>query len=168
MFLISFLYQTTTSIRTRRWLTCCFLSLSYIKPQLNVDGGEGLGVVSYLFPISNHNLPHWYHWLPLVVSYLFPISNHNGKGFKVVSQLLFLISFLYQTTTFIGSIITNSQLFLISFLYQTTTAGASCLAVWALFLISFLYQTTTLLQYAHILFGCFLSLSYIKPQPFQI
>ena len=34
-------------------------------------------VVSYLFPISNHNVRFSLVVQPEVVSYLFPISNHN-------------------------------------------------------------------------------------------
>ena len=39
-----------------------------------------LFVVSYLFPISNHNQVWDYLVADAVVSYLFPISNHNRGG----------------------------------------------------------------------------------------
>ena len=104
-----------------KYTICCFLSLSYIKPQPPQSCRRAAGVVSYLFPISNHNCHvdglHGVH----VVSYLFPISNHNPMVDAPLVKVLFLISFLYQTTT---------------------ASGASVRAR-----------------------RCFLSLSYIKPQP---
>ena len=60
----------------------CFLSRIYIKPQLVNIAFKGISVVSYLVSTSNHNL------MPAVVQ----------------SELLFLISYLHQTTTGRGQI----------------------------------------------------------------
>ncbi len=77
MFLISYLHQTTTGY-TCKDITCgCFLSRIYIKPQqlIQRDGNY------------------------LVVSYLVSTSNHNGSPNTTKDYVLFLISYLHQTTT---------------------------------------------------------------------
>ena len=77
LYLISFLYQTTTRGRGQHEALCCILSLSYIKPQPVFRTAFRKNVVSYLFPISNHNFDRLRVFKDSVVSYLFPISNHN-------------------------------------------------------------------------------------------
>ena len=82
LYLISFLYQTTTLVVVTSLTDCCILSLSYIKPQQIIQ-----------------NIYNFY-----VVSYLFPISNHNYINYLLSLQRLYLISFLYQTTTIVKEI----------------------------------------------------------------
>ena len=57
------------------------------------------------------------------------------------------------------------KLYLISFLYQTTTMRLLFGSGSSLYLISFLYQTTTVNWCFEVADRCILSLSYIKPQP---
>ncbi len=121
LFLISFLYQTTTGVPYARTLTCCFLSLSYIKPQ--PSSGRPPTVPSCFLSLSYIKPQHAGRasGQAQVVSYLFPISNHNRMLCTNAQRLLFLISFLYQTTTRRRRGSVQRMLFLISFLYQTTT-----------------------------------------------
>ena len=100
LYLILFLYQTTTvADAVHLLLGCilfcsyikpqplprntlkqqsCILFCSYIKPQLATMSSPSPLVVSYSVPISNHNLLlHLIH-LFQVVSYSVPISNHNS------------------------------------------------------------------------------------------
>ena len=59
-------------------------------------------VVSYSVPISNHNLSLASTFLIKVVSYSVPISNHNLSWASTFLIKLYLILFLYQTTTALG------------------------------------------------------------------
>ena len=77
LYLILFLYQTTTCFFIHYSLLCCILFCSYIKPQRLSEKLQKQWVVSYSVPISNHNAPSWTQ--PRIV--------------------LYLILFLYQTTT---------------------------------------------------------------------
>ena len=100
-------------------------------------------VVSYSVPISNHNLHYTSQLKQMVVSYSVPISNHNYKSaFSLISAL-----------------------YLILFLYQTTTGQTHHYALPLLYLILFLYQTTTDINTTTSFGCCILFCSYIKPQP---
>ena len=99
-----------------------------------------------------------------VVSYSVPISNHNLRRSELYLSRLYLILFLYQTTTVKNSIDFCKQLYLILFLYQTTTTSPSELEIYELYLILFLYQTTTLIMIRRMIMRCILFCSYIKPQ----
>ena len=125
----------------------CHCDISYLFPISNHNPAprtaSSPSVVSYLFPISNHNFQAYRLQNRAVVSYLFPISNHNLPVVGDVLDKLYLISFLYQTTTLLRSLIIVIRLYLISFLYQTTTQKVCVNLCVKLYLISFLYQTTT-------------------------
>ena len=56
-------------------------------------------VVSYSVPISNHNVAALLNCWTGVVSYSVPISNHNVPLPVPPLDVLYLILFLYQTTT---------------------------------------------------------------------
>ena len=186
LYLILFLYQTTTYEHCQYHQHSCILFCSYIKPQRYLGCFLADQVVSYSVPISNHNPLVEKLFLSLVVSYSVPISNHNLSHDDFISVSLYLILFLYQTTTFRVNYALKGMLYLILFLYQTTTSVKHSSPYRRLYLILFLYQTTTcffihysLLLLYLILFlyqtttlsgivigwsGCILFCSYIKPQ----
>ena len=122
LFLISYLHQTTTGTFRKHSSRCCFLSRIYIKPQLAIHWEARLRVVSYLVSTSNHNCFCFCHSV----------------------SLLFLISYLHQTTTKCVCQIRALVLFLISYLHQTTTKDKDFSKRHELFLISYLHQTTTM------------------------
>ena len=142
LYLILFLYQTTTYYFSYWEISCCILFCSYIKPQP-----------------TQHNLERY-----IVVSYSVPISNHNFRFVIKLIQRLYLILFLYQTTTYGGFKNTDDALYLILFLYQTTTQNKFAKEQFQLYLILFLYQTTTLMIFLNWSLCCILFCSYIKPQ----
>ena len=78
--------------------------------------------------------------------------------------MLYLILFLYQTTTTFQVEVDVLVLYLILFLYQTTTRPLPYLVPLVLYLILFLYQTTTAQVDVAFALGCILFCSYIKPQ----
>ena len=143
-------------------------------------------VVSYLVSTSNHNVKPPANALCSVVSYLVSTSNHNWAIWILFIVVLFLISYLHQTTTvlykrlywgwlFLISYLHQTTtyrkdkdnvmlLFLISYLHQTTTVRGFLTAAGALFLISYLHQTTTRSDPRYTSRRCFLSRIYIKPQ----
>ena len=82
-------------------------------------------------------------WNHIVVSYSVPISNHNCDQLSDKALKLYLILFLYQTTTFSFFLNLIQRLYLILFLYQTTTTIIYTTFLQKLYLILFLYQTTT-------------------------
>ena len=73
----SFLHQTTTQQNNKRYGTRCICLLSYIKPQRSLTGR-----------VSN-----------LAVYVFFPTSNHNFYVVFKTIGLLYMSSFLHQTTT---------------------------------------------------------------------
>ena len=77
LYLIPFLHQTTTKLVVLVISPGCILFHFYIKPQ-QVDPA-----------ILN----------PIVVSYSISTSNHNPQPWSTVTQPLYLIPFLHQTTT---------------------------------------------------------------------
>ncbi len=84
-------------------------------------------VVPYHFSTSNHNLrPRWRARL-LVVPYHFSTSNHNPRCSIIILIMLYLITFLHQTTTIKPLPFEYLRLYLITFLHQTTTPHASCI-----------------------------------------
>ena len=80
---------------------------------------------------------------PIVVSYEFSTSNHNSAASLPAYDLLYLMSFLHQTTTLCNRKKEIKVLYLMSFLHQTTTVESSRQAAVRLYLMSFLHQTTT-------------------------
>ena len=121
LYLILFLYQTTTLLNHTAHTVRCILFCSYIKPQ----PGEYtvcrlvccILFCSYIKPQrkpSSRNGPN-------VVSYSVPISNHNSGPLNKLGEVLYLILFLYQTTTLVLCMLNLYTLYLILFLYQTTT-----------------------------------------------
>ena len=80
------------------WFSC-ILCFSYIKPQPYCIVGKNIGVVSYVFPTSNHNAA----------------LDINPE------RRLYLMFFLHQTTTRAVKPIQRMLLYLMFFLHQTTT-----------------------------------------------
>ena len=77
----------------------CFLSRIYIKPQLaSIRILELLGCFLSRIYIKPQPVGDRYE-LVRVVSYLVSTSNHNGIEVLKLEYLLFLISYLHQTTT---------------------------------------------------------------------
>ncbi len=103
-------------------------------------------VVPYHFSTSNHNLrPRWRARL-LVVPYHFSTSNHNPRCSIIILIMLYLITFLHQTTT----------------LYTSVNTSTGCTL--SLFYIKPQRQAIA----AALDEGCTLSLFYIKPQPLLV
>ena len=121
LFLIPILHQTTTFFMKSRSSVSCSSFQFYIKPQ----PFPGSRLVALVVPHSNST------------------SNHNYGGGYLLSDKLFLIPILHQTTTFRQKIATGDKLFLIPILHQTTTISLSENSVLPLFLIPILHQTTT-------------------------
>ena len=77
LYIFSFLHQTTTlASASSRWRRC-ISSLFYIKPQL---AGVDVFVIA-------------------VVYLLFSTSNHNPPTTDILAAMLYIFSFLHQTTT---------------------------------------------------------------------
>ena len=72
-----FLHQTTTMVPLEPAVTSCISSVSYIKPQL----------IQWIEPDEE------------VVYRPFPTSNHNPLKKMVISNELYIVRFLHQTTT---------------------------------------------------------------------
>ena len=99
LYLIRFLHQTTTVLLLCRNIYSCILFVFYIKPQLTSLNKHCDQVVSYSFSTSNHNLTLITRKNKKVVSYSFSTSNHNDMFTSFISNELYLIRFLHQTTT---------------------------------------------------------------------
>ena len=95
---------------------------------------------------------------------LFLYQTTTVKAYAKSREELYLILFLYQTTTKETAIGMPNMLYLILFLYQTTTFSAESQCKGTLYLILFLYQTTTGINAAFNKWSCILFCSYIKPQ----
>ena len=124
-----------------------------------------MDVVSYLFPISNHNLDDMKEHDRFVVSYLFPISNHNRSTHLPSLPELFLISFLYQTTTFCCSLVSRLSCFLSLSYIKPQHVTVENIVNFGCFLSLSYIKPQLHTVHAAALARCFLSLSYIKPQP---
>ena len=81
-----------------------------------------------------------------------------------VSNALYLIEILHQTTTTDRRLLHAALLYLIEILHQTTTCNTLLCPLLELYLIEILHQTTTPEQLAAYSAGCILSKFYIKPQ----
>ena len=165
LFIILFLHQTTTlKLRIIKRL-CCLSSCSYIKPQLARPTplmlDRCLSSCSYIKP----QLRTLNKILAFVVYHLVPTSNHNYMAMNQLTNGLFIILFLHQTTTEYQKKKRGAALFIILFLHQTTTSCQYLLLLAALFIILFLHQTTTRPASRPRPTSCLSSCSYIKPQP---
>ena len=100
LFLIRFLHQTTTSIYDLDDADGCSLLDFYIKPQRFAAEMSSIAVVPYQISTSNHNGLREYRSDARVVPYQISTSNHNTRPTGIEVELLFLIRFLHQTTTF--------------------------------------------------------------------
>ena len=78
---------------------------------------------------------------------------------------LYLITFLHQTTTRKWQGFPFDWLYLITFLHQTTTGSQGRRYGIKLYLITFLHQTTTIVHLTIRQHCCILLHFYIKPQP---
>ena len=151
------------------------------------EAWETARVVLHPLSTSNHN-PHQVH-IPDKTVVLHPLStsNHNKAGIIELSDALYCILFLHQTTTiavlteralglycilFLHQTTTGQRkirhhkgLYCILFLHQTTTLDKLQKAEQRLYCILFLHQTTTQPYLRIETFGCIASSFYIKPQP---
>ena len=143
LYIILFLYQTTTEIRSHYSSVRCISSYSYIKPQLsgaNIQTLSGcISSYSYIKP----QLLCAYLVDGLVVYHPIPISNHNWFGAALFSTMLYIILFLYQTTTYVDKDLINY----------------SCISSYSYI------KPQPLSQSPDPPPGCISSYSYIKPQP---
>ena len=121
LYIFSFLHQTTTPRPLRRVGIRCISSLFYIKPQPFPCDTQHLIVVYLLFSTSNHNLDDDTPLYQRVVYLLFSTSNHNSLHSASVKLLLYIFSFLHQTTTIEIVMPQSQELYIFSFLHQTTT-----------------------------------------------
>ena len=121
LYLMSFLHQTTTDFGACRAVCCCISCHSYIKPQLR---GHLLNPAHRCISCHSYIKPQLLHWpcppltccischsyikpqpCPMmykhrkVVSHVIPTSNHNSLCKHPALVLLYLMSFLHQTTT---------------------------------------------------------------------
>ena len=121
LFIILFLHQTTTWCRPLISRSCCLSSCSYIKPQhlalLMASVIRCLSSCSYIKPQRLDNSCY----RCCVVYHLVPTSNHNLAARWPLSNVLFIILFLHQTTTGQTFPHFSGELFIILFLHQTTT-----------------------------------------------
>ena len=165
LYIFSFLHQTTTSSLFWICSLSCISSLFYIKPQrpLNVDKAPDCCISSlfYIKPQLMDGIPEHAG----VVYLLFSTSNHNPQGRTGFSCVLYIFSFLHQTTTPFIDISKRHTLYIFSFLHQTTTEQYTYMDYPKLYIFSFLHQTTTLTRNGIAQMGCISSLFYIKPQP---
>ena len=144
---------------------CCFLSRIYIKPQPHNYNDKGRSVVSYLVSTSNHNRRMARRVWTNVVSYLVSTSNHNGCARPSATSRV--VSYLVSTSNHNRnpSILLAPMLFLISYLHQTTTACASEDVFPGCFLSRIYIKPQLGRLYSYRSMSCFLSRIYIKPQP---
>ena len=103
LYLIEILHQTTTLAPVAYGPLRCILSKFYIKPQRT----------------ARHSS------VDPVVSYRNSTSNHNERNALFISDALYLIEILHQTTTPRLSQLEPQLLYLIEILHQTTTFGES-------------------------------------------
>ena len=121
LYILSFLHQTTTKQRWNMPNLSCISYLFYIKPQLiDIENKIKRSCISYLFYIkpqrqfrhgtkkpvvypifstSNHNYLPRLQTCRSVVYPIFSTSNHNLDNRCCLLVLLYILSFLHQTTT---------------------------------------------------------------------
>ena len=144
---------------------CCISSVSYIKPQrfsvILVIILSCISSVSYIKPQL---------WLLLSVKVLSCISSVSyikpqllWRWLRIRARL-YIVRFLHQTTTIIGTKARAGTLYIVRFLHQTTTVSGSVPLMSLLYIVRFLHQTTTHTRMYHFLYRCISSVSYIKPQ----
>ena len=83
----------------------CISYYSYIKPQLSFMLLEIVLVVYRTIPTSNHNQWIWSTGIPRVVYRTIPTSNHNSHRHMFTAQMLYIVLFLHQTTTYDATVI---------------------------------------------------------------
>ena len=78
-----------------------------------------------------------------VVYRSFPTSNHNAVRALYVSNELYIVRFLHQTTTYKAYAKSETGLYIVRFLHQTTTVFVLVASGFSLYIVRFLHQTTT-------------------------
>ena len=143
LYIFSFLHQTTTGYLSACTHQRCISLVFYIKPQLITKMKHQrercislvfyikpqhprlvhlLDLVVYLqFSTSNHNFTINNLLYGKVVYLQFSTSNHNSQIAAASARVLYIFSFLHQTTTLTTERKTTEQLYIFSFLHQTTT-----------------------------------------------
>ena len=118
---------------------CCICLLSYIKPQQVLENPLVLIAVYVFFPTSNHNYGHGHPSCYFAVYVFFPTSNHNARDVDLNLWVLYMSSFLHQTTTRIEEAQSRIELYMSSFLHQTTTPlGIYCNSYCCICLLSYI------------------------------
>ena len=115
IFVVSYLVSTSNHNLEYFWSKVKSV-VSYLVSTSNHNNGEMIKdedlVVSYLVSTSNHNCSNSFPLALSVVSYLVSTSNHNTCPVLVDHFMLFLISYLHQTTTPRQSTTTSTSCFL--------------------------------------------------------
>ena len=142
LYIVLFLHQTTTLVRTAGRYFCCISYYSYIKPQQR---------------------DAWPIFLRVVYRTI-PTSNHNPKKIIKKFKLLYIVLFLHQTTTHQIRHRGSDTLYIVLFLHQTTTmktsepSPACCISYYSY--IKPQLKVTTVF----VVVSCISYYSYIKPQ----
>ena len=142
LYYIVSLHQTTTLLLLLLPILGCIISFLYIKPQLMCiySAVPASCIISFLY--IKPQLLRTYKYEVDVVLYRFSTSNHN-KGVKTII---------------------SDQLYYIVSLHQTTTLNVVPWFAWQLYYIVSLHQTTTRRWWLRNRLGCIISFLYIKPQ----
>ena len=100
LYILSFLHQTTTGAQC-----LCAGTLLYILSFLHQNHNYGTSnvgadlVVYLIISTSNHNLAYSLIKRAAVVYLIISTSNHNIMGIYHILPMLYILSFLHQTTT---------------------------------------------------------------------
>ena len=122
LYIFSFLHQTTTMQTLYAIVNCCISSLFYIKPQLMRCFFVTAVVVYLLFSTSNHNREGAVKSPRLVVYLLFSTSNHNQTYDRAVQVTVVYLLFSTSNHNTLAGIKSSIVLYIFSFLHQTTTS----------------------------------------------
>ena len=99
LYIVLFLHQTTTAQLCVDWACGCISYYSYIKPQLKLVLIEFMdSCISYYSYIK----PQLYFYnlkCQVVVYRTIPTSNHNLIAYEQITNQLYIVLFLHQTTT---------------------------------------------------------------------
>ena len=116
----------------------------YIKPQLKLSNSLRSIVVYLIISTSNHNIFCIFHFPDFVVYLIISTSNHNFQSdcYSCSSVVYLIISTSNHNSTFCFS--PALVLYILSFLHQTTTLHKDFRHTPKLYILSFLHQTTTL------------------------
>ena len=126
----------------------CISLVFYIKPQLFDFSGVSDEVVYLQFSTSNHNRLNAVQSLLMLYIFSFLHQTTTLRQQEPVYMQLYIFSFLHQTTTPVHHDAQRYQLYIFSFLHQTTTEKQQSGRMRELYIFSFLHQTTTSLQAA--------------------